>query len=200
MTIKRILICKALVVLCLLGGVAAERGIGVADRVIPNLPKVDTTIVELSRISEFVSMSGLGEAPEFILNDLATDGLPLAEEVLVVLSESVLDANNADKQVLAILVDILGEPGDGKSVFLGNAVMSCIMFGVNYGRFVAIQEGVTAPDEVDKLVTTYGSAALEGLLVFLRGLPCPETETNSSEAAESDAAKQLDDWKGREPL
>lgn len=167
MTTKRILVCTALM-LCLLGGIAAERGVGVADRVIPSLPQVDATVAELSRLSEFLSVSRLGEAPEFILNDLATDGLPLAENALVALSERMLDANSADKQVVSIIVDIAGDQPDGKSLFLGNIVSSCIMFGVEYGRFVAMQEDIVTPNEVDRLVTAYGSASLEGLLVFLR--------------------------------
>jgi hypothetical protein len=140
-------------------------------------------------MSECMATNAFSEAPEFILRDLAADGLPLARELRAKLNTTALDANGTEKAVADMLVGIAAEfraklnttpaadaASDLESGFMLRTVFQCTMFGVVYGRFTALRLGVTEDKAVDGMVTAYASSALDGLIAFLAELPQPEAQ------------------------
>jgi len=176
----------------MMGGVAVENQLGIVERAIP-APAGDET--EFRTVSEFVAVQQFGTAPEFILNDLVTDALPIATEVRSRIGEGVLDANDLDETLAQMLLDIAGQPETPKDVFMLQAVYGCAMLGAEYGRFLVLREGVTDSGEVNEIVTRYTTTSLDGFLDFLADLPEP-APPEESEGDDGDAKGQLDEWAG----
>jgi hypothetical protein len=172
--------CIVLLGVALAGGAIAESRWGIlrsgAER--------DPSLCEVKLVSEFMATKGFGELPEFLLSVLAADGLPLAKELRAKLDTTTLDANGTEKAVADMLIGIAGDPNTKdaddetklKEIFVLKNVFQCTMFGVGYGRFTALRRGVTEDKAVDCMVTAYASAALDGLIAFLSGLPQPEVQ------------------------
>ena len=151
-------------------GAYAESRVGIVGRAVGH----DASLSEVKLMSEFAVTKSFGEAPDFVLRDLASDGLPLAREFRARLNTTTLDANGTEAMVAGMLVGIAGDPEDGKDTFMLQTVLQCAMFGVEYGRFTALRRGVTEDGAVDGMVTAYASSALDGLLSYLAELPQPE--------------------------
>lgn len=156
-------------------GAFAESRVPIAGRATGR----DPSLSEMKLVSEFAVTKSFGEAPDFVLRDLASDGLPLAREFRARLNTTTLDANGTEAMVAGMLVSIAGDPKDGKDTFMLQTVLQCAMFGVEYGRFTALRRGVTDDGAVDGMVTAYASSALDGLLSYLAELPQPEAAQQS---------------------
>lgn len=186
MRTKLFISALAIAALGVSAGVITENKVGIVDRVAPTADEALT--IEFGSIFEFAATQQFAEAPEYLLTDLATDAVPLANEARQRLSENPLDANDVQQAISNMLVEIAGMPANGKDIFMLNTVSMPIMTGANYGKFAALRDGVVKPDDVNRMVTTYATTALDGLLRFLSDLPCPEVEEPE------DAEEQLDKW------
>lgn len=189
MRIKLFISALAIVALGASIGVITENRIGIVNRVSPAAGE-DLTI-EFGSIFEFAATQQFAASPEYLLTDLATDAVPLANGARQRLSEISLDANDVQRAISDMLLEIVGMPMSRKDVFMLNTVSIPIMTGANYGKFAALRDGVVEPEDVNRMVTAYATTALDGLLRFLLDLPCPEEE---EESEESDAKQQLDKW------
>jgi len=194
------LLISALAIAAIAAGAGAitENKVGVIDR----MSSADEALtIEFGSIFEFAAMQQFASAPKFMLIDLATDAITLANEARQRLSEKPLDANGAQKSIGDMLLEIAGMPEDGKDVFILNTVSLPIITGANYGKFAALRDGVIDPEEVNRMVTTYATTALDGLLRFLTDLPRPAAEEEIPEEISEEitgdageAGQQLDDW------
>jgi len=200
MNTKLLISALAIAAIAAGAGVITENKVGVID----HISSADETLtIEFGSIFEFAATQQFAGAPEYLLMDLATDAVPLASEARQRLSKNPLDANGVQEAIVDMLLDIAGMPESGKDVFMLNTVSVPIMTGANYGKFIALRDGVIEPEEVNKLVTAYATKALDGLLRFLSDLPCPEEASEDTGAASEDtgaasedtgAEQQLDDW------
>jgi len=188
MNTKLLISALAITVIATGAGVITENKIGVIDRM---LSADEALTVEFGSVFEFAATQKFAGAPEHLLTDLATDSVPLANEAKQRLSENPLDANGVQETIKDMLLDIAGTPESGKDVFMLNTVAMPIMTGASYGKFVALRDGITEPEEVNRIVTAYATTALDGLLRFLSDLPCPEEEISEETGG---AEQQLDDW------
>lgn len=174
-------------------GAVVENKVGVVSRIISPPTADEALTVEFGSIFEFAATQQFAWAPEYMLADLATDAVPLATEARQRLSaESPIDANDVQQGVADMLAEIAGKPASEKDAFMLDTVSMPIMTGANYGKFAALRDGVVEPDDVNRVVTTHATAALDGLLRFLTDLPCPD-ESEESESEES-GKRQLDEW------
>lgn len=196
MTRTKTIAACGVVLAALLIGVAAENRLGLVGYV---APPPDMAMQEFEFMSKFTAMRQFDGAPEYMLNDLVTDAKPLVEETMLRLRGVTLDANDPGPPLAEMLLNIADEPQDAKSSFMLNTVFNCAMFGVEYGRAVALRDGVTESVTVDDMVTRYAAASLEGFLSFLGELPEPPEPPEPPAIPESSTApeggrQQLDEW------
>jgi len=186
--VKKLLVCAAATMIVL----AVVLGAGVVG-LLPSTADEALT-VEFESLFEFAAIRQFAGAPEHVLSNLAVDAAPLATEARRLLSESPLDANDVQRGVLDMLLEIAGVPANEGDMFVLETVYAPIASGADYGKFVALRDGIVESEGVNRVVTAHAAAALDGLLRFLSDLPCPEKEEppgfNGGDAQRS----QLDRW------
>lgn len=170
MSIRQKVIIVVAVAIVSLVSMLAESRFGLLSGFVPDSFAVESSRSEFRFITKCVSSIRFNGAPPHIVEAAIDDMIPLAGQIRKHLLTTGLRAIDTDKQLRMIMDDIAGEPEGGRDIFVGSTVFSAARFGVEYGRFVAIRDGVTEPEQVDRVVTQYVVLSLEGLVDSLSEL------------------------------
>lgn len=170
MSIRQIVIVVVAAAVVSFASMLTESRFGLLSGFVPDSFAVESSRSEFRFFTKCVSSMRFNGAPPHIIEAAIDDMIPLAGQIREHLLTNSLRAIDTDKQLRTIVDDIAGEPKDGRDIFVGSTVFSATRFGVEYGRFVAIRDGIIEPEQVDQVVTRYAVLSLEGLVDSLSEL------------------------------